>query len=183
MSIRRAGSALWPKPWIKELCVLGVSEAEGERLHAVVVPEMEEFRRRGQSTITENIQFDLENLSKQLPSYYRILSFSIRHDPLPRTVTRKLQRFEIQRQEGERKVAAAHREAAAEHERFREGAGAVVAQLVREAKPDTGPLDVSMNLELDLGFDSLARVELLGLAEAARRPYRRRKGGPHLHTG
>ena len=41
-----------------------------------------------------------------------------------------------------------------------------MAQLVRQAKPDTGPLDVSMNLELDLGFDSLARVELLGLAEA-----------------
>ena len=42
----------------------------------------------------------------------------------------------------------------------------MVAQLVRQAKPDIGPLDVSMNLELDLGFDSLARVELLGLAEA-----------------
>jgi long-chain acyl-CoA synthetase len=153
-------------PWIKELCVMGVTEPEGERLHAVVVPEMEEFRRRGQSTIAENIQFDLENLSKQLPSYYRILSFSIRHEPLPRTVTRKLQRFEIQRQEGQHKTAASHREAITEHERFKEGAGAVVAQLVRKAKPDVGPLDVSMNLELDLGFDSLARVELLGLAEA-----------------
>jgi long-chain acyl-CoA synthetase len=153
-------------PWIKEICVLGVSEAEGERLHAVVVPDMEEFRRRGQSSISENVQFDLESLSKQLPSYYRILSFSIRHEPLPRTVTRKLQRFEIQRQEAERSSSSVRREAASEHPRFKEGAGAVVAQLVRQAKPDTGPLDVSMNLELDLGFDSLARVELLGLAES-----------------
>jgi long-chain acyl-CoA synthetase len=154
-------------PWIKELCVLGVSEGgQGERLHAVVVPDMEEFRRRGQSTIQESVQFDLENLSRQLPSYYRILSFSIRHEPLPRTVTRKLQRFEIQRQETERKTGTVHREAAQEHDRFKEGAGAVVAQLVRQAKPDSGPLDPSMNLELDLGFDSLARVELLGLAEA-----------------
>jgi len=152
-------------PWIKEICVLGVSEPGGERLHAVVVPDMEEFRRRGQSSISENVQFDLEGLSKQLPSYYRILSFSIRHDPLPRTVTRKLQRFEIQRQESERNGSSVRREAAAEHPRFKEGAGAVVAQLVRQAKPGTGPLDVSMNLELDLGFDSLARVELLGLAE------------------
>ena len=48
---------------------------------------------------------------------------------------------------------------------FREGAGAVVAQLVRQAKPAVGLLDVSMNLNLDLGLDSLARVELLGLAE------------------
>jgi long-chain acyl-CoA synthetase len=153
-------------PWIKEMCVMGIAESEGERLHAVVVPDMEEFRKRGQSSIAENVQFDLESFSKQLPSYYRILSFSIRHEPLPRTVTRKLQRFEIQRQEMERKNASVRREAAQEHPRFKEGAGLVVAQLVRQAKPDTGPLDVSMNLELDLGFDSLARVELLGLAEA-----------------
>ena len=155
-------------PWIKEICVIGVTgaESEGERLHAVVVPDMEEFRRRGLTSISESIQFALEDLSKQLPSYYRILSFSIRNEPLPRTVTRKLQRFEIQREETERKTAAVRRETAVEHPRFKEGAGTLVAQLVRQARPDTGPLDVSMNLELDLGFDSLARVELLGLAEA-----------------
>src|SRR5262249_59104781 len=38
-------------------------------------------------------------------------------------------------------------------------------ELVRESKPNAGPLHPSMNIELDLGFDSLARVELLGLAE------------------
>jgi long-chain acyl-CoA synthetase len=41
----------------------------------------------------------------------------------------------------------------------------VVARLIREVKPETGPLDPSMTLELDLGFDSLSRVELLGQAE------------------
>jgi long-chain acyl-CoA synthetase len=127
---------------------------------------MEEFRRRSQTTVAENIQIDLETLSRQLPSYYRILSFSIRHEPLPRTVTRKLQRFEIQREEAAKKKAAAHRDATEEHARFKEGAGLVVAQLVRQRKPDAGPLDVSMSLELDLGLDSLARVELLGLAES-----------------
>ena len=68
-------------PWIKEMCVMGLTEPEGERLHAVVVPDMEKFRERGLSSISETIQFDLESLSKQLPSYYRILSFSIRHEP------------------------------------------------------------------------------------------------------
>src|SRR5206468_8581307 len=108
-------------------------------------------------------QVDLETLSKQLPSYYRILSFSIRNEPLPRTLTRKLQRFEIQREEQAKKNAAVRRDAVQEHSRFQEGAGAVVAQLVHRAKPDIGPLDVGMSLELDLGFDSLARVEWLGL--------------------
>jgi long-chain acyl-CoA synthetase len=155
--------------WIKELCVIGISEPEGEKLHAVVVPDMEEFRRRSQTTIFENIQVDLETLSKQLPSYYRILSFSIRNEPLPRTVTRKLQRFEIQREEEARRKAkqdAGVHQDVVEHPLFQQGAGAVVAHLVRQRKPDAGPLHPSMSLELDLGFDSLARVELLGLAES-----------------
>ena len=152
--------------WIKELCVIGVPGSEGERLHAVVVPDIEEFRRRSQTTIFKNIHVDLETLSKQLPSYNRILSFSIRNELLPRTVTRKLQRFEIQREEAAKKHTAVHRSAAEEHPRFRDGAGAVLAQLIRQAKPEAGPLDLSTSLELDLGFDSLARVELLSMAES-----------------
>ncbi len=148
-------------PWVEELCVMGIAE----RLHAVVVPNMEEFRRQGQTTITHRIRVDLENLSKQLPSYYRILSFSIQQEPLPRTVTRKLRRFEIQRQYLESQARDVRRASAVEHPRFLEGAGAVVSRLVHQARPDSGPLDVSMNLELDLGFDSLARVELFGHAE------------------
>jgi long-chain acyl-CoA synthetase len=77
-----------------------------------------------------------------------------------------LQRYQIQEEEKDRYNATVRRAASAEHVRFKEGAGAVVAKFVRQTKPDVGPLDVSMNLELDLGFDSLARVELLGLAEA-----------------
>src|SRR6185369_10053092 len=52
-----------------------------------------------------------------------------------------------------------------DHSVFQQGIGAVVARLIREVKPDTGPLDPTMTLELDLGFDSLSRVELLGQAE------------------
>src|SRR5262245_31539237 len=127
---------------------------------------MEEFKRRGQTAVTEMIRFELENLSKQLPSYQRILSLSFRNDPFPRTVTRKLRRFEIQEQELARRKVKERPKAATDHPVFESRIGAVVAQLVREAKPDAGPLDISTNIELDLGFDSLARVELLGLAEA-----------------
>ncbi len=162
-------------PFIKELCILGLTEngaTRGGVLHAIVVPDMDEFRRRGQTAIMEMIRFEIENLSKQVPSFYRIHSLAIRNEPLPRTVTRKLKRFEIQQEETERRKAkeAKKENAAAEarddHPRFRGRAGAAIAELVRESKPDTGALDPSMNIELDLGFDSLARVELLGLAEA-----------------
>src|SRR6185369_3899204 len=163
-------------PFIKEICVVGISEngTRGGTLHGIVVPDMEEFKRVGQTGIMEMIRFEIENLSKQVPSFYRIHSLAIRNEPLPRTVTRKLKRFEIQQEElDRRKQKQAERAGGSvpgkpseDDERFRTRAGSVIAQLVRETKPDVGALDPKMNLELDLGFDSLARVELLGLAES-----------------
>jgi len=157
---------------IKEICVIGLSEdgdPGGGVLHGIVVPDMDEFRRRGQTAIMEMIRFEIENLSKQVPSYFRIHSLAVRMDPLPRTTTRKLKRFEILQEETERRGAGTAKKQtgpAEDHARFLTGAGAVIAELVRESKSDIGALDPSMNIELDLGFDSLGRVELLGLAEA-----------------
>ncbi|MBI2150759.1 MAG: AMP-binding protein, partial [Acidobacteria bacterium] len=167
-------------PLIKEICVLGVrpKDLKHDVVHAlvvpnidelkktIVVPDMEEFKRRGQTGIMEMIRFEIENLSKQVPSYYRIHSLAVRNEPFPRTVTRKLKRFEIQKEEAARIEAQAAPAPGEDHPRLKEGIGSVVAELVREAKPDAGALNPSMNIELDLGFDSLARVELLGLAEA-----------------
>jgi long-chain acyl-CoA synthetase len=132
---------------------------------------LEEFKRRGQTAIMEMIRFEIENLSKQVPSYNRVHSLAVRNEPLPRTATRKLKRFEIQQEEAERpKTKEPKREqggaARPHHALFRSGPGLVIAELVQESKPDVEGLDPSMNIELDLGFDSLARVELLGLAEA-----------------
>jgi long-chain acyl-CoA synthetase len=163
-------------PYIKEICILGISEDGdshgGGLLHAIVVPDLDEFRSRGQTGITEMIRFDIENLSKQVPSYYRIHSLAIRNDALPRTVTRKLKRFEIQEEELRRRSEKESGKdkrpdgQGKDHPRFEGRVGSVIAEFVREANPDAGALSPSMNLELDLGFDSLARVELLGLAEA-----------------
>ena len=160
-------------PFIKEICIVGIPEDDhapaGEVLHAIVVPEMDEFRRRGQTAIMEMIRFDIENLSKRVPTYYRIHSLSVRNEPFPRTVTRKLKRFEIQQEELERQKMKAAKPApptGEDHPRFKGKAGATFARLLREAKPDIGSLDPAMNMELDLGFDSLSRVELLALAEA-----------------
>jgi long-chain acyl-CoA synthetase len=151
--------------WIKELCVMGVSSPEGERLHAVVVPDMDEFRRRGSTTIGKTFSStgnSVETVAFVLPHSFILHS----HDPLPRTVTRKLQRFEIEREENEKKNETYRREASMTTLASRKALALSSRTLVRQAKPDAGPLDLSMNLELDLGFDSLGRVELLGLAEA-----------------
>src|SRR5438445_9642572 len=122
---------------------------EGETLHAIVVPDMDEFRRRGQTNISEVIRFEIENLSRKLPSYQRIHSLSVRNEPLPRTVTRKLKRFEIQNEEATRRKTEPERGSGEDHPRFRAKVGSIIAELVREAKPEAGALDPFMNLELD----------------------------------
>ena len=43
------------------------------------------------------IRFDVENISASLPSTKRILSYEIWNEDLPRTTTRKLRRFEIEK--------------------------------------------------------------------------------------
>jgi long-chain acyl-CoA synthetase len=159
-------------PYVKEICVIGLPAAEGpagETLHAVVTPDLEEFRKRGQNAIMEAIRFDLENLSRDLPSYQHILSISIRNEPLPRTVTRKLRRFEIRaqvlasrRQAREAKPAAENADAA----ELGKGTGATIARIVREIKPGAAALSRATNLELDLGLDSLARIEFFGKVES-----------------
>jgi long-chain acyl-CoA synthetase len=154
---------------IKEICLLGVRQERGpvgETLHAIVVPDLDEFRRRGETAVMEMIRFEIENLSKELPPYQRIHSISIRHEPFPRTVTRKLKRFEIQAQEAERQGEKAVSRRAGDHEIFKQGVGSKLAALVHGAKPEAGGLEPSMSLELDLGFDSLERVELFGSLEA-----------------
>jgi long-chain acyl-CoA synthetase len=158
-------------PFIEEICILGLPEGAeipvGEKLHAIVVPDMDEFRRRGKSTIMEIIRFEMETLSKNLPSYQHVLSLSIRHEPFPRTVTRKPKRFEIQAEELDRRKKTASPVATEDHPRFKSGVGEIVASLIRKMKPDAGGLDPSSNIELDLGFDSLSRVELSTDIESA----------------
>jgi long-chain acyl-CoA synthetase len=69
-------------PFIKDICILGISEdggaSGGGTLEAIVVPDMDEFKQRGQTGLTETIRFEIENLSRQVPSYYRIHSLAIR---------------------------------------------------------------------------------------------------------
>src|SRR5207248_5892992 len=91
-------------PLIKEICVLGLASAPGEpfseRLHAVIVPNFETLKQRKIVNAKEVIRFDVENLSQQLAPAKRILGYEIWQEDLPRTTTRKLKRFEIEKRVG-----------------------------------------------------------------------------------
>jgi long-chain acyl-CoA synthetase len=163
-------------PWIKELCVLGLEsrkagEPLSERLHGVIVPNFDVLREHKIVNIREVIRYDVEGISATLPATKRILSYDIWQDDLPRTTTRKLRRNEI-----EKKLLAMYASGKVEEitpkariftDEDREwlampdvqSALAVISDaLGKDYKKEIHPDD---NLELDLGLDSMERVELL----------------------
>ncbi len=159
-------------PFIKEICVIGLVSRPGEpfseRLHAVIVPDFDVLREKKIVNAREVIRFDVENLSMQIPSTKRILSFELWSDPLPRTTTRKLKRFEIQKrvtageQPSEESAATASAEPTAEEAVWMARAEVRNAiATIRAAMKTPKPVLPSSNLELDLGFDSMERVELV----------------------
>jgi long-chain acyl-CoA synthetase len=160
-------------PFIKELCVLGVAlpdEPSAERLHAVVVPNLEVMRERRIVNFREIIRFDIESLSLSLPHHKRVLSFDIWMEELPRTTTRKLKRHEIERLYKERQAGARQEDEAADWSDNDQvwAAEPVVARIlaaIRQAAPHGIAVRPDSNLELDLGLDSMERVELLSKLE------------------
>lgn len=159
-------------PFIKEICVMGLVNRPGEpfseRLHAVIVPNFDVLRERKIVNTREVIRFDVENLSMELPSTKRILSFDLWSDPLPRTTTRKLKRFEILRRVMAGEGGASGSLGAVAEEPTGEEAAWLASpevqkalEVIRGASKAEKPVLPSSNLELDLGFDSMERVELV----------------------
>ena len=161
-------------PFVKEICVIGIEGRSGdpaaERLHAVIVPNFEVLKQRKIVNAQEVIRFDVEGLSVQLPSTKRIGSYEIWQEDLPRTTTRKIKRFEVEKRV---RTALATGPASAEVGAEKPLSADDLAWLdqsdvqralkvIREAsrtQPEiVRPTD---NLELDLGLDSMQRVELL----------------------
>jgi len=161
-------------PFIKEICVMGMEGTAGsEKLYAVIVPNFEVLRQRKVVNAKEVIRFDVEGLSAKLASTKRISGYEIWREDLPRTTTRKLKRFEIEK----RVRAGKHDDTGAELATARpltpeetawlEQASVQRAlKVIREFSPN--PPEVIRpgdNLELDLGLDSMRRVELLVAVE------------------
>jgi len=162
-------------PHIKEMCVLGVSGdndyAQSERLHAVIVPDFDYLKRLRIVNSTQIIREGIEQYSAWLPRYKRILSYEFRTDPLPRTASKKIQRFLVSKQLTNVRPGASEPAFSAYH--FVEGddllqaseSSRKVLEVIRRETRLDREVHLGMNLELDLGFDSLQRIELLARIE------------------
>lgn len=153
-------------PFIKEICVMGMEGAD--KLYAVIVPNFEVLRQRKVVNAKEVIRFDIEGLSAKLASTKRISGYQIWQEDLPRTTTRKLKRFEIQKrvksgkgtEPGDLPVS---RPLTGEETAWLQKPDVQRAIKIIREYSTTNPEQIrpTDNLELDVGLDSMRRVELL----------------------
>lgn len=149
-------------PAIREICLI-----QGERgIEAAVVPDFDYLKRMNLSNSRETISFEIEDLAKDLPPYKRIAGLKIFKEPLPVTRLGKLKRSkvrELYQQGGERAATNGP-----------EVDGALMAdpvarKLLECLEPFSSKKKIHSddNLELDLGLDSLSRVEFVVNLEKA----------------
>src|SRR5215218_1655302 len=147
---------------------IGVLQREG-RLVAVIMPDLEEIRRRA-AEIDRSIRQAVEGVSDRLPSYQRISEYAITHLPLERTQLGKIrrhlleERFDVAKRGAEgvgEAVGPISIEEMPEEDRtlLENPAAREVWDLLarrytdRHLTPDTSP-------QLDLGIDSLGWMDL-----------------------
>ena len=152
--------------FVKEICVLGLTSEDdptSERLFAVVVPDMDLIRERKVVNTGDLLRFELEGQAVHLPAHKRVLGYDIWFEPLPRTTTGKLKRHEIERRLRiklrDRETSLA--ESAVPETTWADDPHAIAAVAIIRPRSKGGPIRPDSNLELDLGLDSMERVELI----------------------
>ncbi|MEW6419077.1 MAG: AMP-binding protein [Nitrospirota bacterium] len=162
-------------PLIKEICVIPSpplleKRDEGglgiiESLHAVIVPDLEYAKKAQIGNLQEALKWEINNVSLHIPQYMRVKGFTIYPDPLPRTPLGKLRRFMIKdliHAKGKEQRAKSE-----DRELITDETGRRVVECIKPLLKEPFPVHVIDNLELDLGLDSLARIELVVSLEKA----------------
>jgi len=158
-------------PFVSEVCVLGVKDEasqfkRAEKLCAVVVPNFEYLRNEHIANAREWVVWELENLGRELPEYQRVHDFVLRAEPLPRTTTRKLKRFELanevdvlRRQAGGERGSKVLEISEVDRSLIDSPGGRATIAAVKAHTAESKVIQPQMNLEIDLRLDSLARAE------------------------
>ncbi len=166
-------------PLVEEMAILGVEDksagrAGAEKLAAVVVPDFDYLKQTKTSNSKEAIRYALDNLGRELPEYQRVRDYIIRAEPLPRTATRKIKRFELKKEIETGKIAVgdAKKEKVwtftdEDKKLIESNIGQAVASAIRQNAKEADVIHPQMNLEIDLGLDSLGRAEVFAALEQA----------------
>ena len=165
-------------PLVEELAIIGVEEegerAGSERLAAIVVPDFAYLKANSIANSKEAIRHELDTLGRSLPEYQRVRDYIIRVEPLPRTATNKIKRFQLQQEVASGALASDGDEpkkawtlSETDTALLAGGNASAVVEAIRQNAADADEIHPDMNLEIDLGLDSLARAETFAALEQA----------------
>jgi len=147
-------------PLIKEICVSRIEEkGKMESLHAIIVPDIDYARQQKIGNVQDALEWEIIRISNKLQPYMRIKGFTIYLEPLPRTPLGKLRRFMIK---DIVKVTSEKLRVKTEDERLMaDETGRKIVECIKPLLREEIQIQSTDNLELDLGLDSLQRIELV----------------------
>ncbi|MBL8123442.1 MAG: AMP-binding protein, partial [Blastocatellia bacterium] len=165
-------------PEVEELAIIGIadeseSRAGAEKLVAVVIPDFEYLKQAKIANSKEAIRYALDNLGRELPEYQRVRDYIVRAEPLPRTATRKIKRFALKKEIESGVIASSTPEkktwefAPVDAALLESNVARAVVGVIKGNAKDLDLVHPEMNLEIDLGLDSLARAEVFAALEEA----------------
>ena len=163
---------------IKEMCVFTVIGMDGVNkskvLWAVVQPDLDEFRKFAVVNLHLAIKERFDQVSPSFPAHKRLKGFTITLAELPHTLFGKLDRdavkevYESRVRAGIEGALPVLDELTAQDQRLIESAtGIKTLECLKQISGIRRPIILEDSLELDLGIDSLGRIELASCLQLA----------------
>jgi long-chain acyl-CoA synthetase len=155
-------------PVIEEICLVSaIRTGEGEGVHAVVVPNLDHVKVEKILDVRQAVKNELTRIGLSLPAYKRISGLSIVTGPLPRTRLGKIQRYRVAAmlEAGGRGHTQPGPLSEADRALMETAAGSIVTKALQPLLEKGRLVTPNDHLDLDLGFDSLRRLELLSALE------------------
>ena len=163
---------------IKEMCVFTVSGMGGAKgagvLWAVIQPDLDEFRKFAVVNLHLAIKERFDETSPSLPIYKRLNGFTITLADLPHTLFGKLDRLAVKEVYEPRVIAGIEGAlpvlgelTASDRLLIESETGIKVLGCLKEISGIKRPIILEDSLELDLGIDSLGRIELASCLQLA----------------
>ncbi len=169
-------------PYALEMCVFGMPSPGGlgDAVHAVVVVDRDAAPELDQSSIEREIRVAAEAISDKVPAHQRIAVLHFWDRELPKTSTLKAKRGVIRDLvcADAAMSAGARSDSAASGADGQQDGGACVASegtpgyaaaceiLARQSNKAVEEIRPNMHLLLDLGIDSIGKIDVLGEIEA-----------------